>query len=65
MRLFKIGLYILAFKYYSVNQYNEYDCLLMHVFYLILNPTKWTHFGSVSAIVGVTLLHNFKNIVNW
>ena len=24
------------------------------------NPTKWTHFGAMSASVGVTLLHDFK-----
>ena len=28
------------------------------------NPTKWTHFGAMSATVGVTLLYNFKNVFN-
>ena len=27
-------------------------------------PTKWTHFGILSATVGVTLSHDFKNIFN-
>ena len=28
------------------------------------NPTKWTHFGVMSATVGVILLHNIKSISN-
>ena len=37
----------------------------MHIYYIyITNHTKWTHFGAVSATVGVTLLHIIKNISN-
>ena len=28
------------------------------------SPTKWTHFGLLSATVGVTLLHYLRNILN-
>ena len=30
--------------------------------YIWSNPMKWTHFGVLSATVGVTLLHNFSKI---
>ena len=29
-----------------------------------INPTKWTHFGVLSATMEVKFLHYFKNIFN-